>query len=303
MKINVIGMPIFYGCDNPGVDQGPSVLRQAGDIELLHKAGNEVVDLGDIDVLYASQNDKYTDDDHAKFVSYVLDASEKLAGKVDSSIREGAFPLTLGGDHSLGLGSVAGASKACDNLDEFAVVWFDAHADINTIATSPSGNVHGMPIAGSIGIDEKLSNVYFNGVKVKPENLILIGQRDIDSGETQIIKDQNITVFEMEKVRELGTKETMRQVLDLIAKKGIKTIHFSYDIDGIDPKFIEGTGTRVPDGFNMEDAQYVIEELIGTGLVKSMDLVEFNPRLEKGITLAHCLELTDTIAKSVAKLG
>ncbi|MGL5414474.1 MAG: arginase [Clostridium sp.] len=302
MKINVIGVPLFYGCDNPGVDQGPSTLRQGGDIELLHKAGNEVVDLGDIDIIYASETEKYNDDDHAKFMSVVLDASEKLASKVDKSIREGAFPLTIGGDHALGLGSVAGASKACDNLDEFAVVWFDAHADINTIETSPSGNIHGMPIAGSIGIDEKLSEVYFKGIKVKPENLILIGQRDIDSGEEKILAEHNITVFRMEQVRELGVQETMRQVLDILKGKNIKNVHFSYDIDGIDPTFIEGTGTRVPEGFNMEDAQYVIRELIGTNLVKSMDLVEFNPRLEKGMTLANCLLLTDTIAKSVAKI-
>lgn len=302
MKINVIGMPIFYGCDNPGVDQGPTVMRESGTIGLLHKPGNEVVDLGDIDMVFASQSEKYKDDKHAKFLSYVLDASEKLAKKVDSSISEGSFPLTIGGDHSLGLGSVAGASKACGDLDDFALIWFDAHADINTIQTSPSGNVHGMPIAGGIGIDDKLSHVYFDGIKVRPENVHIIAARDIDEGEVKIIADNNIDVYDMKKVREIGVQKTVKEVLEKIKAKGIKNIHLSYDIDGIDPEFIEGTGTRVPGGFNMEEAQYVIKEIIGSGLVKSMDLVEFNPRLEKGITLAHCLELTDTIAKSIAKL-
>lgn len=302
MKINVIGMPIFYGCDNPGVDQGPNVLRESGTIGLLHKPGNEVVDLGDIDMVFASQNEKYKDDKRAKFLSYVLDASEKLAKKVDFSISEGSFPLTIGGDHSLGLGSVAGASKACGDLDDFALIWFDAHADINTTKTSPSGNVHGMPIAGGIGIDEKLSHVYFDGVKVRPENVHIIAARDIDEGEVKIIAENNIDVYDMKKVRQIGVERTVKEVLENIKAKGIKNIHLSYDIDGIDPEFIEGTGTRVPGGFNMKEAQYVIEEIIGSGLVKSMDLVEFNPRLEKGMTLAHCLELTDTIAQSIAKL-
>lgn len=302
MKINVIGMPLFYGCDNPGVDMGPDMMRLGGAIELLVKPGNDVIDLGNIEVEYASQSDKYKDDKHAKFLSYVLNASEKLAAKVDSSIKEGRFPLTIGGDHSLGLGSVAGASKAHNNLDEFSLIWFDAHADINTIETSPSGNIHGMPIAGCVQIDEKLNDVYFKGLKVKPENVIMIASRDIDSGEIKILEDLKVNVYDMKKINELGIEEVINDIINKLETKGIKNVHLSYDIDGIDPEFIEGTGTRVPGGVSLEEGQYVISRLIETKKVKSMDLVEFNPRLEKGITLAHCLKLTDTIAKSLAKL-
>lgn len=303
-KVDVIGMPLFYGCDNPGVETGPKVMRDGGIIDIFKEAGLDVLDLGDVDILKATPDDKYKDDKHAKYLSYVVDASNKLAVKVDKSITSGKFPITLGGDHALGLGSVAGASKACDDLEKFGLVWFDAHADINTIETSPSGNIHGMPISGSSGIevDERLRNVYFEGVKVKPENITIIGARDIDEGEVKIIKDYNIKVYSVKDFREEGLEKVMKEVVKHYEDKGITNLHFSYDIDGIDPEFIQGTGTRVTGGATMEEAKSVIEELIGSRLVKSMDLVEFNPAIEKGMTLEHCLDLAKCIASSIAKL-
>lgn len=190
--------------------------------------------------------------------------------------------MILGGDHSLGLGSVAGASRAFKNL---AVVWVDAHGDINTHETSESGNVHGMSLAKAMGIGfPDLTDVYYKGPKVQNENVFIIGARDLDKGEYDLIKKEHLHVYTAKRIHEYGLEHVVNEVLSDIKARGIDTIHLSFDLDFIDAKYVPGTGTPVPDGMTVEEAETLLKMFAETKLVRSMDFVELNPLLDRNDT-------------------
>ena len=169
MKINIIGVPLFYGCDKPGVEKGPDVLRKNGLIDVFTKK-HEVCDLGNVKVNEVSSEDKYKFNNTMKYLDEIININNELADKVNNSFNNGALPLIIGGDHALGMGSLAGCGKYFGQ--DLAVIWVDAHGDINTPETSPSGNVHGMPLAASMGVGyDALTNIYYNGCKVNPKNV------------------------------------------------------------------------------------------------------------------------------------
>lgn len=291
MDINLIGVPLYYGCDRAGVENGPDELRENGIKKLLENHKNKVYDLGNIYVNNTKDKQPFAAGVNAKYINEIIEVTENLANSVYSSLCGGGFPITLGGDHALAMGSVAGSSKYFQG--DLAVIWIDAHGDINTFETSPTGNVHGMPLAASMGFgDESLTNLYFNGIKVKKENVFIIGARDLDEGELQLIKDKNLTVWTMDKVREIGVDKVCKELLEGLKARGINNIHISFDIDSVDPELIKGTGTPVPNGFNINDAEKLLTSIFNTRLVKSMDFVEFNP----------CLDDTDTTLKSCMSL-
>ncbi|EQB86543.1 hypothetical protein M918_13700 [Clostridium sp. BL8] len=297
MKINFIGVPLFYGCDREGVNLGPNDLRERGIIELLEKNNHEVYDLGNLHVPEILESDKFANHNKMKYLNAILDVNKNLAHQVYSSLESKSFPLVIGGDHSLGLGSISGCSKYHDNM---AVVWIDAHGDINTHETSPSGNVHGMPLAAAMGIGHSaLTDVYFQGQKVKPENVFILGARDLDEGELKIIEDYKLNVYTTEDLRNLGIEEIMRRVHTTLIEKKIDAIHLSYDIDSLDSTLVPGTGTPVADGLTVDECKYMLKYLIGTRLVKSMDFVELNTRLEEGgdSTISICMDLLEHISK------
>ena len=297
MKISIIDMPLFYGCDNPGVEKGAKVLRENNLLDIFNKS-HEVCDMGEVHVKNVSSNDKYAANAKMKYLDEVVRSNNGLADKVYESLKNSSLPLVIGGDHALAIGSIAGSSKFFEQ--DLAVVWVDAHGDINTPETSPSGNIHGMPLASSMGIGHDiLTNVYYSGQKVKPENVFLLGCRDLDLGELEIIKEYNLNVWTMKDIKTKGIKTILIELLEAIKKSNVKNIHFSFDIDSLDPTYVPGTGTPVEDGLTFPEGKEVIETIINTSLVRSMDFVEFNPTLDNNKrTLETCLELLKVISNS-----
>ncbi|GAB6169738.1 arginase [Clostridium carnis] len=297
MNISIIEMPIFYGCDNPGVENGPKILRENNLLDIFKKS-HQVCDMGEVHVKNVSSNDKYAANDKMKYLDEVVRSNIGLADKVYESLTNSYLPLVIGGDHSLALGSVAASSKF--HGDNLAVVWVDAHGDINTHDTSPSGNIHGMPLAGSMGIGhENLINLYFGNKKIKPENVFLLGVRDLDEGELKLIESHSLNVWTMKDIKSKGIENVLEEFKTLLKDKGIKDIHFSFDIDSLDPSYVPGTGTPVEEGLTFKEGKKVIETIIETSLVRSMDFVEFNPNLDKNNrTLETCLELLKIISNS-----
>ena len=298
MNINVIGMPLFYGCDKPGVEKGPDTLR-VNNINAILSKNHIVNDLGNIEVLDIDPKNKFDSNSKMKYLDQVIDANEKLADVVFKTLENGNFPLTIGGDHALALGSLAGVSKHFK--DDFAVVWVDAHGDINTPETTPSGNVHGMPLSGSMGVGPKeLTSISFDGVKVKPENVFIIACRDLDPGEVDLINNLNINVWNMSDIKDKGVEAVSAEVFEKLQNGSFKNIHLSYDIDCLDPEYVPGTGTPVSDGLNFEESAVILKTIFSTSSVKSMDFVEYNPDLDiNEKTLETCLELFKIISNEL----
>lgn len=299
MIINLIGVPINYGCDRHGVEFAPNGLRQSGMIEALKNNNKKVYDMGDLYVPTIDEKDKYKWHDKMKYLDPVVKVNENLAHLVYSSLNSNSFPLVIGGDHSLGLGSISGASKYFENM---AVIWVDAHGDINDSETSPSGHIHGMPLAGAMNVgDSALTNLYYEGQKVKPENVYIIGARDLDPGEIKLANNLNINLYEMEGIRKVGLKLILKEVMEKIKRSNIDGLHLSFDIDCLDPSIVPGTGTPVKDGFTLDEGKIIFKDILASRLVTSMDFVEYNPRLDdqNNTTLNTCIELIKSFSKHI----
>jgi arginase len=217
---------------------------------------------------------------------------------VYSSLKAENFPLTIGGDHSLALGSISGVSRAYKNI---AVIWMDAHGDINTHDTSGSGNIHGMPLAKLMNVGYKdLIDCYYEGQKVNPENVFILGARDLDPGEIELIDRLKLNVFSADEINERGIDVVIQQVLDTLKAKNIEAIHLSFDLDFIDAKFVPGTGTPVADGVSVEDTKQALKMIAETKLIKSMDFVELNALLDKNdVTADLAIDLLDWTFKYI----
>ena len=295
MDISIIGMPLFYGCDRPGVEKGPDILRENNLDKILGK-NHYVTDLGNIDVDYIESKDKFLENDKLKYLKQVVDANNRLASKVYEALTNNTLPFIIGGDHSLALGSIAGSSKYYGN--DLGVIWIDAHGDINTETTSPSGNIHGMPLAASMGIGyEKLTSIFFDDFKVKPENVFIIACRDLDQGEVELIEKLKINVWNIDDIQNGNLDQIIADLLSMIKEKNIKNIHLSYDIDCLDPEYVPGTGTPVENGLTFEESKKLLKSILGTSLVKSIDFVEYNPELDlNNKTKETCIELLNIIS-------
>lgn len=292
MDISIIGVPIFYGADKRGPEYGPKKLRDKNIVEVIGKHNHRVFDFGDLFVPVVEEYNKFFSHPNMKYVEPIIQVNNNLAHIVYSSIKGGSFPLVMGGDHSIGLGSIAGVSRAYENL---AVIWVDAHGDINTQKTSESGNVHGMSLAKAMGLGyDNLSDVYYKGIKVKKENVFIVGARDLDPGEYDFIKSENLHVYTTKRIKEKGMDYVINEVLDEIKESNIHTVHLSFDIDFIDGRLVPGTGTAVENGPSVEDAKTILKALGESSLIKSMDFVELNPLLDKNDTTANiAVELLD----------
>ncbi|PKK40412.1 Arginase [Clostridiaceae bacterium JG1575] len=304
MKIDLINIPLFYGCDRPGVEEGPKVLSDNGLKNLLTEYGNEVVREETIDVPPCSEEDKYKAHPQIKYLESVKTTNEALAQRVEAALKEGLLPFNIGGDHALGMGSLAGISCALGN--EVGVLWIDAHADINTPQTSPSGNSHGMPLAVSMGEGlEELCNLHFKGQKVHPNNCFIIGARSVDDGEVALIDRLGINVWYMEELRERGMAAIIRELFTILDQRGLKDLHLSYDIDSLDMSLVPGTGTPVPNGMNLDESQELISAILQSGKVRSIDFVEFNPKRdhEDQVTLHSCLTMLRAFAQALGTLS
>lgn len=283
-KISIIGVPMWLGQTRYGTNLGPNVIRSTGLVERLKSLGQDVSDEGNLSIGITGRFRQ--NGENIKNLKTLAVSSEKLAAKVSDSIEKQCFPLILGGDHSIAMGTLAGVAKHFKNV---GVIWFDAHADMNTPETSPSGNIHGMPLAASMGIGHPaLTGIGGYEVKVKPENIVLIGARDIDAGEKELIKDKNIKVFTVEDVQKLGITEVINQTIAYLAER-CDAIHLSFDLDGIDPTEVPGVGTPVAEGISYSDSVRAINLLGASSLLTSAEFVEFNPLLDKDDKTAYAV--------------
>ena len=275
--ISIIGVPLDLGQSRRGVNMGPSAIRYAGAVARLEAIGHEVIDEGDIDVDVT----ELVEDNNSglKNLDEVIKANKRLAQKVEEVVDSGNFPLVLGGDHSIAIGTLAGLAKKYHNL---GVIWYDAHADMNTAETSPSGNIHGMPLAVSMGLGHSsLVNLHSEGQKVKPENIVIIGARSVDPGERLLIKEKGIKVFSMHEIDRYGMSAVMDEALAYLRSKEVDGVHLSLDLDGLDPLYTPGVGTPVPGGISYRESHLAMEMLDAAGVITSVEFVEVNPILDE----------------------
>lgn len=276
-KISMIGIPMDLGQSRRGVDMGPSAIRYAGAIEKIAALDYEVSDLGDIPVNRPDQETSGNIRAGLKNLEQVVEANERLAEMVDQEVEKGAFPLVLGGDHSVAIGSLAGVSRHYENL---GVIWYDAHGDLNTEETSPSGNIHGMPLAVSLGLGEsKLVNILDYSPKVKPENIVIIGARSLDPGERELISEKGIQVYTMHEVDRKGMAHVMEHAISYL-KERTDGVHLSLDLDGLDPSEAPGVGTPVMGGLTYRESHLAMEMLAEADILTSAEFVEVNPILD-----------------------
>lgn len=282
--IDIIGAPIAFGQRKLGVDFGPDAIRYAGLLNRLKDLDLTFNDKGNIQVPKLDLERYLSEQEGARNLPEIVEVSKTLSDATSESVAQSHFPLTLGGDHSLAIGSISGISQHYENL---GVIWYDAHGDLNIAEESPSGNVHGMPLRTLLGEgDDQLVNIGSEGAKVKPENVVLIGMRDLDSGERRYIKEQNIKTYTMADVDRLGIQQVIKETIEYLKDK-TDGIHLSFDVDGLDPYETPGTGTRVPGGLTYRESHFALELLSQSNLITSMDLVEVNPLLDQGNSTAE----------------
>lgn len=278
-KISVIGFPIDLGSGRRGVDMGPSALRIADLENKLRNLGYVVEDLGDIFIEIMEKQE--IGNPKLRYLKEVLKTSQTLAEIVEEELNKGNFPLCIGGDHSMALGTIAGIAAHCrKEKKSFGVIWIDAHADMNTDETTPSGNIHGMPLAASMGLGHKsLVDFYGFAPKLKPENCALIGIRSVDETEKQNIKKLNPAVYTMSDIDKLGIHRVITKVLRQFRKQ-VDHIHVSFDVDSVDPSVAPGVGTPVKGGLSYREAHLLMETIAECGCMSSLEVTEVNPVLD-----------------------
>lgn len=287
MNIDLIGVPIDFGAGRRGVDMGPSALRYAGLEAALERAGHNVHDRGNVSVPVMERCT--ITEPKLRFLDCILDVAHQVAAKVESSLARGHLPLTLGGDHSFSFGSVGGAARE----KKLGVIWMDAHGDFNTTETTPSGNIHGMPLAALCGYgDARLVNLAGNGSRrIDPKNVVVIGARDLDAGERVLLREAGVSVIATELVDRIGMYQAMQRAIE-IATHETDGIYLSLDLDSLDPVYAPGVGTPVPGGLTYREAHLACELIAESGKLVAMDLVEVNPILdEKNRTAVVAVEL------------
>lgn len=275
-RIRVIGVPMDLGADRRGVDIGASAIRYAGLNDRLRQLGYTVLDAGNLVVPQPESHPAGIH--HLKYLEPIVQVSEKLADCVITTLQEQDFPLILGGDHSIALGSISGVARVHPDI---GVLWIDAHADFNTDETSPSGNIHGMILAALAGVgDSHLTRLGGWSPKLNTQKIVIVGARDIDSGEQALLRTHNIHVFTMSTIDSLGFSAVLQQAL-AIAGAGNDGIHLSLDMDAIDPREAPGVGTPVRGGLSYREAHLAMETIADSQQLVSMDVVEVNPILDR----------------------
>jgi arginase len=279
-KIAIVGAPLDLGAGRRGVDMGPSAMRLAGLNAKLLSLGYEVEDLGN---LAAPQQETVSSEPAtAKYLPQIAKACDKLAHTIEDAVAHGKFPLVLGGDHSIAIGTIAGVAQAVRTTTsgKIGVIWIDAHADMNTPESSPSGNVHGMPLACCLGLGpDELTRLYGYAPKVEGKNVVLIGIRDVDRPERDLVRRSGITAFTMREIDERGLRSVMEQAIAL-ATEGAAGFHLSLDMDAVDPDEAPGVGTPVRGGMTYREAHLAMETVCDSRQMLSMEVVEVNPVLD-----------------------
>ncbi len=284
MKIDLIGVPLDFGAGRRGVDMGPSAIRYAGLCQGLEALGHQVHDTGNVPV---PVNETVAEGNpRLKYLEPIVNVCRDLAARVDCSISAGHMPVVLGGDHSLGLGSVMGAARG----RKLGLLWIDAHADFNTDETTPSGNIHGMPLSALCGIGTPalltLNGADHDRAKINPRNVAVIGARDLDDPEKVLLREAGVSVFSIEAIDRYGIHEIMTRAIR-IASRDTDGIYLSLDLDSVDPRYAPGVGTPVPGGLTFREAHLAVELAAESGRMVGMDVVEVNPILDERNTTAQ----------------
>lgn len=282
MRIRVIGVPMDLGADRRGVDIGASAIRYAGLNDQLRRLGYSVNDIGNIVV--PQPESQPIGDPHLKYLEPIIQVSEDLANAVTSALQAGEFPLVLGGDHSIALGSITGVARVHRDI---GVIWVDAHGDFNTHETTPSGNIHGMILGALAGLGHpRLTGVGGWSPKINTRTIVIVGARDLDLREQELLRQQEIHVFTMTDIDQRGMSEIMREAVE-IASQAIHGFHLSLDMDSLDPREAPGVGTPVRGGLTYREAHLAMEVVADSGRMVSMDAVEVNPILDRENATAH----------------
>lgn len=274
--VDVIGVPLDLGANLRGSNMGPATIRIANLQRNLEVLGYQVRDLGDLQVPYREQISE--EEKKLHFLPTIEKVVRELSILTKASVSSGHIPLTLGGDHAVAIGSIAGVSASLKEKNQnLGLIWFDAHADLNTPETSPTGNIHGMPLAVTLGKGHpSLVGIRGDHAKVKPENVALIGIRSIDDEERNICKSIGIRYFTMREIDERGMSKVMEEAIQ-VASRNTGGIHLSFDLDAIEPIYAPGVSTPVTGGLSFREAHLALEMIADTKKLTSMDFVEVNP--------------------------
>jgi arginase len=292
--VSIIGAPLDLGQTRRGVDMGPSAIRYAGLEERLSEIGYAVTDLGNVPA--PEPEALALHDERARFLPEILAACARLAALVEHTVRDGGRPLVLGGDHAIALGTLSGLAAA--GGEPGGVIWIDAHGDLNTPETSPSGNVHGMPLAASLGrADTWFAHEGLTLPSLDPSRVALVGIRSLDDAERAFLRQADVRVFTMSDIDRIGIERVMREALDRVAGPGF--VHVSLDLDALDPEEAPGVGTPVRGGLTYREAHLACELLAESGEAGSFEVVEANPILDRENTTA--LTAVELVASALGK--
>jgi len=278
-KVRIIGVPMDLGASRRGVDMGPSALRVGGLATHIKQMGLHLEDIGNIPV--KQPEEQHYGEKKAKYLNEIAETCQGLADIVEKSLEEGMIPIVMGGDHSIAVGTMGGVSRYFQKKEKrIGLVWLDAHADMNTPDTSPSGNIHGMPLASIVGFGApELTDLVGPKPMVNPRNVCLVGARDIDTKEKRIIKESGVHVFTMRDLDERGMREVMAEALRF-ANDDTDGVAVSLDLDFVDPSDAPGVGTPVRGGVTYREAHLAMEMLADSKGVVSLEVVEVNPVID-----------------------
>ena len=285
-EVAIIGAPLDLGQGRRGVDMGPSAMRYAGLEERLTSLGYLVRDHGNVET--AVPEATALRDERARFLPEIKETCERIATKIVEEAERGAIPVVLGGDHSIALGTLAGLARAHGTG---GVLWIDAHSDINTPETSPTGNVHGMPLSAALGLaGPEFESPAWSLPAVDPKRVALLGLRETDEGERKLLHGAGVRVFTMSEIDRIGAERAMREALDRVAGHGF--VHVSLDMDALDPELAPGVGTPVRGGFTYREAHLLLELVAESEVAGSLEVVEVNPILDReNVTALTAVEL------------
>jgi arginase len=276
--VSLIGAPTDVGAGHRGARLGPEALRIAGLGEALAKRGVDVIDRGNLD---GPRNPWQKPVEGYRHLTEVVAWNRAVMDAVGAELDEGRLPILLGGDHCLGLGSITAVARHCRKTGrQLRVLWLDAHADFNTSQVTPSGNIHGMPVACLCGLGpEALTRLGGESPAMRPDEIRQIGIRSVDEGEKRLVQEYGLDVYDMRYIDEIGMKRVMEEALEGVDEN--THLHVSFDVDFLDPSIAPGVGTTVPGGPNYREAQLVMEMIADTGRMASLDIVELNPIIDK----------------------
>jgi len=291
VPVGLFGVPMDLGQDRRGVDMGPSAIRYARIEDALEDLGYRVTDLGNAGVPIPEMVDS---DEHVKHLAAVKRVCEEVAERATAIVSEGLFPIFLGGDHSISIGTVSGVARSTSG-ERTGLIWVDAHADFNTPETSPSGNIHGMPLAALTGRGHpELVGVGGRGASLRTEDVVIIGLRSVDLEEKNLLREAGVKVYTMREVDVYGAGRIVRSAIRDLAH--VARVHLSFDLDVVDPEVAPGVGTPIRGGFTYREAHLLMELFNEAGIVSSLDMVEGNPILDiKNGTATLAVELIESL--------